>query len=34
MRCLERDPENRYASAGALNKDLREVIRTLRFTKS
>ena len=34
MRCLEREPENRYASAGDLNKDLREVIRTLRFTKS
>ena len=33
MRCLQREPDDRYATAGALNKDLREVIRTLRFEK-
>jgi hypothetical protein len=31
MRCLEREPENRYASAKELNKDLRSVIRSIRF---
>ena len=33
MRCLQREPDDRYASAGDLNKDLREVIRSLRFAK-
>jgi serine/threonine-protein kinase len=31
MRCLEREPENRYASAKELNKDIRSVIRSIRF---
>jgi serine/threonine-protein kinase len=33
MRCLQREPDDRYASAGDLNKDLRKVIRSLRFAK-
>ena len=31
MRCLEREPEDRYASAKELNKDLHSIIRGLRF---
>ena len=31
MRCLEREPEDRYVSAKELNKDLRGIIRSLRF---
>ena len=31
MRCLETDPENRYASAKELNTDIRHVIRSIRF---
>jgi len=30
-RCLEREPENRYASAKELNTDIRRVIRSIRF---
>ena len=31
MRCLEREPEDRYASAKELNKDLHGIVRSLRF---
>ncbi|HIO21259.1 MAG TPA: serine/threonine protein kinase [Nitrospirales bacterium] len=32
MKALERKPEDRYSSAGAMNADLRDVIRNLRFS--